>query len=85
VSGTRDGRSAAFLGRATFKPTPEGISAGAFGTAVPIATAARWLAGGRVLPGVHPPETALPPQEFLEDLAAEGVLLTAALEENLSG
>lgn len=84
VSGTRGGRPASFLGRATFQPTPEGISAGAFGTAVPIAAAARWLAAGRIVPGVHPPETALPPQEFLADLAAEGVQLTFTLEENLS-
>jgi hypothetical protein len=65
-------------------PTPEGIGGGAFGTAIPIAVAARWLADGRVPAGCHPPETALPAAEFLEDLVREGVRLTLSVEENLS-
>lgn len=84
VAGTRRGRASVFIGEALFRPTPEGISAGAFGTAIPIVVAARWLAQGRIAPGVHPPESALAPQEFLEELAAEGVSLRLSLEEELS-
>jgi hypothetical protein len=61
-----------------FEPTPEGLSAGSFGTAIPIATIARWQASGRVGPGVHPPEVAVPAGDFLRDLEAEGVRFPAA-------
>jgi lysine 6-dehydrogenase len=71
--GVLDGRPARFLGRARFDPQPEGIGGGAFGTAVPIATAARWLAQGRMPAGVHPPEDVLAPELFLAELEAEGV------------
>src|SRR3954468_16219583 len=58
--GVRDGRPVRMLARARFDPQPEGIGGGAFGTAVPIAVAARWLAsGGRIPPGVHAPENVL--------------------------
>lgn len=83
VEGVRGGRRATFTGVATFLPPPEGVSAGAFGTALPIAVAARWLAEGRVEPGVHPPETALPADAFLEDLASEGVGISLSVEERL--
>jgi len=36
---------------------------------------ARWQAGGRVDPGVHPPEMAVPVEEFLAALENEGVVL----------
>jgi saccharopine dehydrogenase-like NADP-dependent oxidoreductase len=75
ASGTVGGKPATFLGRATFVPQPEGVGAGAFGTAIPIAVAARWLAEGRVEPGVHPPETAFDADGFLKVLEAEGVRL----------
>jgi saccharopine dehydrogenase (NAD+, L-lysine-forming) len=65
-----------FHARALFRPQPEGIGAGAFGTAAPIAVCARWLAEGRVDPGVRAPETALEPEEFLDELAREGVEFT---------
>jgi saccharopine dehydrogenase-like NADP-dependent oxidoreductase len=78
--GTKDGVRSAFTAEARFEPQPEGISAGAFGTALPIAVAARWLAAGRVQAGVQPPETALPAKEFVEELVAEGVELTTSLE-----
>jgi lysine 6-dehydrogenase len=83
AGGTLGGRRAAFLGRARFDPQPEGIGGGAFGTALPIAVAARWLAEGRVEPGVHPPETALDPVPFLEELARDGVSLSISVEESL--
>ena len=83
AGGTLGGRPAGFLGRARFDPQPEGIGGGAFGTALPIAVAARWLALGRVEPGVHPPETALDPLPFLEELAEEGVGVSISVEESL--
>ncbi|HWC31807.1 MAG TPA: saccharopine dehydrogenase C-terminal domain-containing protein [Actinomycetota bacterium] len=85
VRGVKEGRPATFSAWATFRPTPEGISAGAFGTAIPIVVAARWLAEGRIPPGVHPPESVLDPDAFLEDLAREGVELRLELEERLTG
>lgn len=85
VTGTRGGRRATFVGTVVVEPPPEGISAGAFGTALPIAIAARWLAEGRVEPGVHPPETAFPAEEFLQAYAAEGVSVRISVEEELPG
>ena len=83
VEGTSEGRPATFLGEVVCRPTAEGIGAGAFGTALPIAVAARWLADGRVGPGVHPPETALDPEAFLQDLARDGLEISLSLQERL--
>jgi saccharopine dehydrogenase-like NADP-dependent oxidoreductase len=73
VVGSSDGTPATYRSLASFEPSPEGLSAGAFGTAIPIATMVRWLAEGRVPSGVHPPETALDPAAFVADLEREGV------------
>jgi saccharopine dehydrogenase (NAD+, L-lysine-forming) len=73
VAGTREGAKGVFRGLARFSPSAEGLSAGAFGTAIPIATAVRWQAEGRVPPGVHPPETAFEARAFVRDLESEGV------------
>jgi lysine 6-dehydrogenase len=73
VVGTRDGAPATYRSLARIRPAPEGLSAGAFGTAIPIAITARWLAEGRVPPGVHPPETAFEPESFVADLEREGI------------
>ena len=81
VEGTRDGRPTTFTGTTVFRPTPEGIGAGTFGTALPIGIAARWMADGRVPMGVHPPETAFVADGFLEELAREGVEVSVRLEE----
>jgi saccharopine dehydrogenase-like NADP-dependent oxidoreductase len=80
AEGIGDGRPARFTGSATFRPTPEGIGGGAFGTSTPLAVAARWLAEGRVPPGVHPPESAFPADEFLSALEAEGVEIALSVE-----
>lgn len=72
--GTRDGATVGVLSRARFEPQAEGIGGGAFGTAIPIAVAARWLAEGRIPAGVHPPESVLAPEAFLGDLEREGVV-----------
>ena len=84
VSGTRDGRPATFIGTTVFTPTREGIGAGTFGTALPIGVAARWMAGGRVPAGVHPPESAFDADAFLEELSAEGVDVRIRLEERFA-
>jgi lysine 6-dehydrogenase len=81
AEGTRGGRPARFRGAATFRPTPEGIGAGAFGTSIPLAVAARRLADGSVPPGVHPPEQAFPADAFLGEIEAEGVALTLVVDE----
>jgi lysine 6-dehydrogenase len=73
VAGSSDGAPATYRSLASFEPSPEGLSAGAFGTAIPIATTVRWLAEGRVPSGVHPPETAFDPASFVADLEREGV------------
>jgi hypothetical protein len=81
VVGTKDSRPATFTGTTLFRPSPEGVAAGTFGTALPIAVAARWLAEGRVPPGVHPPETAFDAGAFLQALVAGGVEAWTKLEE----
>ena len=73
VVGSSGGAPATYRSIASFEPSAEGLSAGAFGTAIPIATTVRWLAEGRVPTGVHPPETALDPAAFVADLEREGV------------
>ncbi len=79
VAGTKDGRPAVHRALASFQPSPEGLSGGAFGTAIPIAVAVRWMAGGRVSPGVHPPESAFDAQAFVDELGAEGVRFSTEL------
>jgi lysine 6-dehydrogenase len=79
VAGTKEGRPAEHRALARLEPSPEGLSAGAFGTAIPIAVTARWMADGRVAPGVHPPEVALDPEPFIADLQAEGVTFSSEL------
>jgi lysine 6-dehydrogenase len=73
VAGIKDGAETVFRALARFSPSADGLSAGAFGTAIPIATTVRWQAEGRVPPGVHPPETAFEAPEFVRDLEGEGV------------
>jgi hypothetical protein len=64
---------------ARLEPPPEPLSAGAFGTAIPITLAVRWMAEGRVPPGVHPPETAFDPAAFVAELEREGVTFSTEL------
>lgn len=79
VAGERGGTRAMVRELARFDPSPEGLSAGAFGTAIPIAVSVRWQAQGRVAPGVHPPETAFDPAAFVEELEREGVSFSTEL------
>ncbi|MFL5738431.1 MAG: saccharopine dehydrogenase C-terminal domain-containing protein [Actinomycetota bacterium] len=80
VAGEKDGARAVATERALFTPPPEGFSAGSFGTALPITVAVRWMAEGRVAPGVHPPETAFDPQAFVDELAREGVVFSSSVD-----
>ncbi len=80
VAGSKDGRPAEHRALARFAPSREGLSAGAFGTAIPIALTARWMAAGKVAPGVHPPETAFDPEAFVAALGAEGVTFSTDLQ-----
>ncbi len=79
VSGHKAGSPATHRALARFDPSPEGLSAGAFGTALPITIAVRWMAEGRVPPGVHAPESAFDAGSFLAECQREGVGLTAEL------
>ncbi len=80
VAGEKGGKRVTAIERALFRPSPEGLSAGAFGTALPITVAVRWMAEGRVPAGVHPPETAFEPQEFVDELEREGVEFSSTLD-----
>ncbi|MCJ7626435.1 MAG: saccharopine dehydrogenase NADP-binding domain-containing protein [Anaerolineaceae bacterium] len=62
VHGTRDGEAITYrLGTLTCK--------GALPTGLAPAIAAIWLGEGRIQPGVHPPEKALAPEPFFDELA----------------
>jgi saccharopine dehydrogenase-like NADP-dependent oxidoreductase len=82
VAGTKDGQPATARALARFDPSPEGLSAGAFGTAIPISVAVRWMADGRVDPGVHPPESAFDAEAFVAELEREGVTFSITVERS---
>jgi saccharopine dehydrogenase (NAD+, L-lysine-forming) len=79
VVGERDGAPATVRELARFDPPSEALSAGAFGTAIPITVAVRWMAEGRVPHGVHPPETAFDPAAFVAELEREGVTFSTEI------
>jgi saccharopine dehydrogenase-like NADP-dependent oxidoreductase len=66
VRGTKDGAGVTYrLGTLTCK--------GALPTGVAPARAAIWLAQGRIPPGVHPPELAIAPEPFFEELKSRDI------------
>jgi len=79
VVGEKDGAPANHRALARFDPSAEGLSAGAFGTALPITIAVRWMAEGRVAAGVHPPETAFDAAAFVAECEREGVRFSTEL------
>jgi lysine 6-dehydrogenase len=79
VVGERGGAPATVRELARFDPPSEPLSAGAFGTAIPITVAVRWMAEGRVPHGVHPPETAFDPATFVAELEREGVTFSTEI------
>jgi saccharopine dehydrogenase-like NADP-dependent oxidoreductase len=52
---------------------------GALPTGLAPAIAAIWLGEGRIQPGVHPPETVLPPEEFFAELEPYEVVTKATV------
>ena len=59
--------------------------AGSVPTGVAPSVAAQWLAAGRMpKPGVFPPEVAIDPQPFFEELARRGVITRVTVTEPLS-
>jgi saccharopine dehydrogenase-like NADP-dependent oxidoreductase len=61
IKGTKDGKDITYrLGTLTCK--------GALPTGAAPAIAAIWLAEGRIEPGVYPPETAIVPESFFDEL-----------------
>lgn len=76
VSGTKNGKQMSYkLSTATVK--------GALPTGVAPAITAVWLAQGKIVPGVHAPETVLDPQAFLEELEAQQILTTVTTSHPL--
>jgi saccharopine dehydrogenase (NAD+, L-lysine-forming) len=67
VRGSRDGETLTYrLGTLTVK--------GALPTGVAPSIASQWLAQGRIRPGVLPPEAAIEPEPFFEELKARDIL-----------
>ena len=87
AEGTRDGEPVRLRLDTTAWPSKELQVAG--GTVVvgsPAAIIARWMGTGKLAkPGVHPPETAVTPQPFYEDLAKRGVQTALTVESILAG
>ena len=87
AEGTRNGEPVRLRIDTTAWPSEELQVAG--GTVVvgsPAAIIARWLGSGKITkPGVHPPETAVPPQPFYEELAKRGVQTALTEESVLAG
>ncbi len=87
AEGMRDGEPVRLRLDTTAWPSKELQVAG--GTVVvgsPAAIIARWLGSGKLSrPGVHPPETAVAPQPFYDDLAKRGVQTALTVESVLAG
>jgi saccharopine dehydrogenase (NAD+, L-lysine-forming) len=72
IHGRKDGKEITYrMGTLTCK--------GALPTGVAPAIAAIWLADGRVEPGVYPPEAALDPEQFFEELEAREIYTQATI------
>lgn len=87
AEGTRDGAPITLRFDSTAWPSKElGVAGGTMVVASPAAIVGRWLASGDLsLPGVHPPETSVPPQPFYDALAARGVTTTMEETRILAG
>jgi len=76
IKGTKDGKTVIYrLGTLTLR--------GALPTGTAPALAAIWLAEGRVKPGVYPPEQALDPQGFFDELAKYEIFTQVTVTEML--
>jgi hypothetical protein len=56
---------------------------GALPTGVAPAIAAIWLANGRIQPGVHPPEIAIEPEPFFDELKARNIFTQVTVTSQL--
>lgn len=76
VHGSKDGKDVTFrLGTLTCK--------GALPTGVAPAIAAVWLAEGRIQPGIYPPEAALDPEPFFDELKQRDIFTQVAVSNML--
>jgi len=76
VKGTKAGKEVIYrLGTLTLK--------GALPTGAAPAIAAIWLADKRVLPGVYPPEVALDPEPFFQELEALGIITQVTVTQGV--
>jgi saccharopine dehydrogenase-like NADP-dependent oxidoreductase len=76
IRGTRQGKGVTYrMGTLTVK--------GALPTGVVPSFVAQWLAGGRIDPGVYPPELALEPEAFFKELEKRGILTQVTVTEFL--
>jgi saccharopine dehydrogenase-like NADP-dependent oxidoreductase len=87
AEGTRDGAPVRLRLDTVAWPSAElRVKGGTVVVGSPAAIVGRWLGSGRLSePGVHPPETAISPQQFYEDLAKRGVQTTLTEESVLAG
>ncbi len=77
VRGQRHGQPVTYrLGTLTVK--------GALPTGVAPSLSAQWLAAGEIEPGVYPPEVALDPEPFFQQLAQRGIPTQVSVTEFLS-
>jgi saccharopine dehydrogenase (NAD+, L-lysine-forming) len=85
--GTRDGVPVEFRFDTTAWPSRElKVAGGTVVVGTLAAIVARWLAGGRIpATGVLPPETAIDPQPFYDDMAVRGIRTTFSEERVLAG
>ena len=87
AEGTRGGAPITLRLDSTAWPSKElGVAGGTMVVASPAAIIGRWLASGQLsVPGVHPPETSIPPQPFYDALAVRGVTTTLEETTTLAG
>lgn len=87
AEGTVDGAPVRLRMDTVAWPSEElGVPGGTATVAAPPAVVARWLAAGDLRrPGVHPPETVVPPQPFYAALAVRGMRTTLEQRTDLAG
>jgi saccharopine dehydrogenase-like NADP-dependent oxidoreductase len=87
VEGTRDGVPVRLRLDTTAWPSKElKVYGGTVVVGSPAAITGKWLASKELdKPGVHPPETVVPPQPFYAELAKRGVATTLTEEVQLAG
>ncbi|MGH8936804.1 MAG: saccharopine dehydrogenase family protein [Acidimicrobiia bacterium] len=87
AEGSREGDPVRLRLDTTAWPSAElEVAGGTLLVAAPAAIVARWLAAGELdKPGVHPPETLVPPQRLYRELARRGAVTRLSEETVLAG